>query len=348
MVKLGIVCFSNHSGLGNQTRRLTYMLKPERVLLINSESFSKNAKQHFDWYEGFNGYIVNGFPNNNEIRVFLKGLTDVVVCENPLNFFLFFEAKRLGIRTYCQSNYEFCDNLNNPALPLPDIFLMPSHWKVEEMRQRFNTDVRYLPPPIDPAEFAQAREKNLARTPEKLKLLHIVGTLAASDRNGTIDLLRSLKHTQKDFSLTIKSQHPLPKEYIVNDSRVTYAVGSDPDTNALYSDFDALILPRRYGGLALTCNEALMSALPVIMSDISPNNQLLPQDWLVRSFLTDRLQTRDLIDIYAMRPADLAEKIDWLLTQDIGRMKIEAFDLGHKNFSPAVLLPQYKDLWSSL
>lgn len=344
-MKLGIVVFANNSGLGNQTRRLTYMLKPDRILVINSESFSKNRKQNFQWYDQFSGYLVNGFPKNHEITVFLKGLTDVIVCENPLNFFLFYQARKMGVRTYCQSNYEFCDNLNNPSLPFPDIFLMPSHWKIDEMKSKFSTPVLYLPPPIDPSEFAKAREVNFGRQPDRLKLLHIIGTLAASDRNGTLDLLRSLRYTRGDFSLTIKSQHELPKEYVVHDSRVTYNVHNDPETNDLYQDFDALILPRRYGGLALTCNEALMSGLPVIMPDISPNNQLLPKEWLTKAFHTDSLQTRDLIEVFGTKPQELASKIDWLLTQDIQRMKTEAFDLAYNKFSPTMLLPQYEELF---
>lgn len=346
MVKIGIVVFANYSGLGNQTRRLVHMIKPDRILVINSESFSKNKTQNYQWYEGFSGYLVQGFPTNNEIRVFLRGLTDVIVCENPLNFALFSMARNSGVRTYCQSNYEFCDNLCNPSLPLPDYFLMPSYWKNEEMRHRFPNRVKYLPPPIDPNEFTESREANFNRSPERIKLLHIIGTLAAKDRNGTLDLLRALQFTRKDFQLTIKSQHELPKEYIVKDHRVSYSITNEPNTALLYKDFDALILPRRYGGLALTCNEALMSGLPVIMPDISPNNQLLPAEWLVKAFKTDVLQTRDLIDVFAVKPRDLAEKIDWLLDQDLATMKTHAFDLGYTNFSTSVLAPKYKELWT--
>lgn len=344
-MKLGIVCFANNSGLGNQTRRLAYMLKPDRILVIDSESFSKNSEQHFDWYEAFNGYIVKGFPMNKEIKMFLNGLTDIIVCENPLNFSLFSQARSRGIRTYCQSNYEFCDNLNRPDLPLPDVFLMPSYWKIDDMKGRFSTEIRYLPPPIDPNEFASARKVNYERKGGRLKLLHIVGTLASKDRNGTLDLLRAVRHTNADFSLTIKSQHELPREYITDDNRVIYSVNNDPEAVSLYTDFDALILPRRYGGLALTCNEALMSGLPVFMPDISPNNQLLPQEWLMKSFHSDNLQTRELIEVFATKPAIIAEKIEWLLKQDIDAMKINAFDLGYTMFSTTSLLPQYQDLW---
>src|SRR5688500_8749947 len=103
--QLGLVCFANDSGLGNQTRRLAQMLNPHRLLVINSRSFSKNNTQHFDWYDGFSGYTVDGFPKNHEIKIFLRGLTHVLLAENPLNFFLISEANRLGIKTYIQSNY---------------------------------------------------------------------------------------------------------------------------------------------------------------------------------------------------------------------------------------------------
>lgn len=344
--KLGIVCFANYSGLGNQTKRLAELLRPYKIMVINSQSFSKNREQHFEWYDNFSGYIVNGFPKNSEIKVFLRGLTDVIVCENPLNFSLFSQARAQGIRTYCQSNYEFCDNLNNPHLPLPDVFLMPSYWMLEEMQKRFNNEVIHLPPPMDPSEFTSAREVNLNRRPERLRLLHVVGTLAANDRNGTLDLLKALEHTRGEFSLTIKSQHDLPDEYYVNDSRVIYSISNEQDPAKLYEDFDALILPRRYGGLTLTCNEALMSALPVIMPDISPNNRLLPKEWLCIAYLRERLQTRDLIDVYGTASIDLANKIDWLLKQDIQAMKAQALEIALENFSVSKLKPKYEALWS--
>lgn len=126
MIKLGIMVLSNNSGLGNQTRRLCHMLRPYRILAIDSSSFSKNAVQHWHWYDNFTGYIVHGFPSNMEIRKFLDGLTHVLCAENPFNFYLITEARRRGIKTYVQSNYEFCDNLLGPEYPVPDMFLMPS------------------------------------------------------------------------------------------------------------------------------------------------------------------------------------------------------------------------------
>jgi len=343
--KLGIVVFANDSGLGAQTRRLTYALRPNRILAIDSSKFSKVKKQNFDWYANFSGYKVGGFPTDREVNVFLKGLTHVLVCENPLNFNLLTEAKKLGIKVYIQSNYEFCDHLDKD-ITLPHKFLMPSYWKVKEMKKRFGDDlVQYLPPPIDPREFSKARSKNFNREGRR-KYLHIIGNLAVNDRNGTLDLFDSLKYTDSVFDLVIKSQHRLPDEYIFRDSRVSYLIGNEPDQRKLYEGFDALILPRRYGGLSLTTNEALMSGLPVIMPDISPNNKLLPSHWLVEASKKMQFKTRTMIDVYQTDAKKLAEKIDWLGRSVIEHEKIIAFGLGHDNFSETSLIPEYNNLWT--
>jgi glycosyltransferase involved in cell wall biosynthesis len=343
-MKLGIVVFANDSGLGAQTRRLTYMLKPDRILAIDSSVFSKNKSQHFDWYDNFTGYKVSGFPTTREYTTFLKGLTHVIVCENPLNYEMLRVAKNWGIKVFIQSNYEFCDHLDK-TITLPHKFLMPSYWKIQEMKDRFGDNrVVYLPPPINPIEFKDVREDNLNREIEIPQFLHIVGTLAVNDRNGTLDLLQALKHTTSDFILTIKSQHDLPSEYVVNDRRVRYKIGNEKENANLYKDFDALILPRRYGGLSLTTNEALMCSLPVIMPDISPNNELLPQEWLVKASKKGEFHTRTMIDIHETDVLSLAKKIDWLTTADLMEMKIQAFKIGYENFSEAVLKSKYEEV----
>lgn len=344
--KIGLIAFANDSGLGNQTRRLAQLIEPHRLLVIDSSSFSKNTKQHFDWYDNFRGYRVRGFPTNHEVRVFLDGLTHVIMAENPLNFSLISQANHLGIKTYIQSNYEFCDHLNRLDLPLPTKFLMPSHWKVAEMEQLFPGRVQYLPPPLFPEEFQKARETNFARSGERRRFVHVVGTLAAHDRNGTLDLLDALRFSTEDYQLVIKSQHQLPPEYMVNDPRVRYQIGSVQDPQDLYADFDALILPRRYGGLSLTCNEALMAGLSVIMPNISPNSSLLPKEHLVPAWTETSFHARTAIDVYTTDSKRLGQKIDWMCHQNLDRLNIDAFELAYNTFSPSVLKESYGALWN--
>ncbi len=343
MRKLAMIVRGDNTGLGNQTRRLCYFLKPERIIYINSTGFSKVKEQHFDWYNSFTGYTINGFPNMREVEISLKGMTHFFTCETPYNFYYYEHARRLGIKTFCQTNYEFCDNLNHDY-PIPDLFIMPSYWKVKEMKDRFGKDsVIHLPPPIDPNEFKGAREVNFNRK-GKIRFLHMVGTLAANDRNGTLDLHNSLKFTKSDFELVIHSQQELPQEYMIKDSRVIYSMRSVENPEELYKDFDALILPRRYAGLCLPCNEALMSGLPVIMTDISPNNELLPKEWLVKARKKGSFVARTILDFYESDLRELAKKIDWLCQQK-DTIKLQAFSLGHTNFANSSLLSKYEELF---
>lgn len=347
MVRLGLIAFANNGGLAVQTQRLAKMLKPDRILVIDSSSFSKNKEHDFTFFKDYEHFITQGFPKNHEILKFIDGLTHVLTVENPYNFYLIHACREKGIKTYCQTNYEFCENVFAPHLPVPDLFLMPSYWMIEEMKSRFGEKkVIYLPPPTSLPEFVLTRSVNAKRKKTlKKKFLHIVGTLAFRDRNGTLDLLDALQLSQGDFKLVIRSQHELPEEYIRKDSRIEYRITNVKKNSDLYKGFDALILPRRYGGLSLTTNEALVSGLPVMMTDISPNDRLLPKKWLIPAVSVGEFQARAMIKYYSSDLLLLAGKIDEWASMDLSPLKREAFEIGASNFSFKALEYQYKDLF---
>jgi glycosyltransferase involved in cell wall biosynthesis len=341
----GIVCRMDNSGLGNQSKRMVDLIRPERLLVIDSTSFSPNKKQHPEWYESFETITTTGFPTNAEIQVFLNSLTHVFFLETPYNYFLMSEAKRRSVKVFDACNWEFNDYLQDKSLTLPHMFLMPSYWHLADMKDLYGPEkVKYLPPPLFHQDFKEARDINFERK-GRPRFLHIVGTLAIHDRNGTLDLLEALKYTKADFDLVIRSQRPLPEEYMTSDYRVRYVFEDVEEVQDMYKDFDALIFPRRFGGLALTCNEALMSGLPVMMPDISPNNELLPTDWLIPAKKKGSFMTRIMLDYYEIEPKTLAEKIEWLTQQRLDLMKQSAFTLGYSNFSDTVLKSLYWDLW---
>lgn len=352
MVKLGLIAFANDGGLGAQTRRLSQILNPNRILLIDSSSFSPNKTLHYEWYPADKSFVASSWPpSNQDMLTFMEGLTHILVCENPYNFALIHYAKQKGIKVFIQSNYEFCENIVQPWLPTPDLFLMPSYWKIVEMEKLFGRqNVRYLPPPMEPKEFTSALEKNLERRGKK-RFVHVIGTGAAEDRNGTFDVLDAMKLSKGDFELVIKSQHNLPMSLFLDDPRIKYDVANQINQNDLYKDFDAMILPRRWGGLSLTMDEALMSGLPVIMTDISPNKDYLPKGWLVSAKEEKPFRARiGLIDLYTANHQELADKIDHFSRMSDERMlemKRSAFDIAMKNWSAEVLKPQYLELFNN-
>lgn len=339
-MRLGLIARMDKSGLANQTRNLAYMLKPSKIMVIDSTLFNKND-QYPETYEGFNAYRVNGFPSRVQYRTFMRGLDAIISCETFYNSTVVNDAKQLGVKTFLQYNYEFLDNLLPRGAAVPDVFISPSYWKLDEMKQLFN-NVVYLPPPTDARTFTKARNNNFAR--DGKKFLHIVGKPAVNDRNGTVDLIEALKYTDADFELHIKAQVKLDIE--VNDSRVHFDYRRPTDESELYDGYDAMILPRRYAGLCLPMNEALMSGLPVIMSDIEPNNKILPKKWLVYAKKKSEFMTRTMIDLHETDHLNLARKLDWLCRTDLNVEKAEAFELGYNNYSVETLKSKYEELLS--
>lgn len=322
-MRLGIVARMDKSGLGYQTRNLCRMLSPKKVLLIDSTRFN-NREQYPQWYEGYEKIVTNGFPNSREVVRFLDGLDAVLTCEIPYNWQIFSLAK--GIKTYLQHNWEFLYYARNPKLPIPTKFIAPSLWRIDEMTKLY-PNTTYVPPPTFDEDFKEAREINEKRT-GKRRFLHIAGHKTHMDRNGTGVLINAVERSKADFELVIKSQHDIHRAY---DKRITY--DTTEEQADLYKDFDALILPRGYGGLCLPMNEALLSGLPVIMTDVSPNNIILPKEWLVPSRKDAEFNTFTKIEVFRANVKDLSRTIDSLVDSDLKDMKLQAYNIGFRNFS---------------
>jgi glycosyltransferase involved in cell wall biosynthesis len=277
---------------------------------------------------------------------FFDGLSVVLSCETFYNKQFVALAKKKRIKTILQYNFEFLDYMSNETLMLPDVLLAPSLWRFEEVEEKFSGRcmVKYLPPPTDSQTFKRNKEVNSIRTN---KLLHIGGKAAIYDRNGTNSVIDMLKHSNSEYELVIKSQTDLKIES--EDKRIAVLVGNEINREDMYSGYDAMILPRRYAGLCLPMNEALMSGIPVFMTDISPNNIILPGKWLSDASFVKDFMARIGIKLYEADPKSLAKVVDKYFSQDnLSDDKQEAFDIGYNNFSSGNLKDSYLDLINSL
>jgi len=339
-MRLGIIARSDNTGLGNQTRNLVNMLEPDRILLIDSTPFNEN-KQHPEWYFGYECITTSqGFATREEIVRFLDGLDVVLTCESFYSSMFLSLAHKRNVKTILQYNYEFLDLLVDPNQRMPSMLLSPSVWNIEHVEKVLSdlTKVVYLPPPIDPVAFSSQREMNMSKTHNKI--LHIAGKFASKDRNGTSTVIDMLKYSSADYELVIKSQTPIETD--CNDPRLTIDVSNTENYADLYSGYDAMVLPRRYAGLCLPMNEALMSALSVFMTDISPNNFILPREWLIESEKIDRLLTRMTLDVYGADPIKLATRIDdYISNIDKEKEKKKAYQIALQHFDINVLKDKY-------
>ena len=344
VMKIGIIARSDNTGLGNQTMELVKMLNPDKIMLIDSSKFNSN-KQHPERYSGYN-YITTkmGFASSEEVRELVREVDVIISCETFYNNRLAMYARKRGVKTVLQYNYEFLDNLSNPDAPLPDVLLAPSVWNLEDVEDRFGrlAVVEHLPPPTDPTIFAKAKNNNLKR---HKKLLHIAGKVADKDRNGTESVIEMMKHSTADFTLDIKTQSDIKIDF--DDDRIKIIKDNVEDHADMYSGYDAMVLPRRYAGLCLPMNEALMSGLPVFMTDVSPNNHVLPAEWLVKSSKIDTLMTRTMLNVYSADPKELAKIVDnYMSSEDLAEDKKSAYEIGHNNFATDVLRDKYNKVLS--
>ena len=341
-MRLGIIARSDNTGLGNQTRELVKMLNPTKILLIDSSHFNGN-EQHPDWYDGYNILTTKyGMASKEEASEFLDGLDIVISCEIFYHNSFITMAKKRKVKTILQYNYEFLDYLVNPDVELPDILVSPSLWNFEDVVNKFSdrAKVIHLPPPTSLDSFLNAKNINISKTHKKI--LHIGGKAAVKDRNGTNTVIEMLNYSKADYELVIKSQTPL--DIKCDDPRLTIDTSNPETRESLYVGYDAMILPRRYAGLCLPMNEALLASLPVFMTNISPNNSILPEQWLVDSKKIDRLMTRTMLDVYEGDPKMLAKLVDDYYDSDIFLNKSKAFDIGVNNFSNETLYQKYQDL----
>jgi hypothetical protein len=89
-------------------------------------------------------------------------------------------------------------------------------------------------------------------------------------------------------------------------------------------------------------NEALMSALPVFMTNISPNNAILPDKWLAESRQIDTFKTKSMVNVYDAKSDSLAKIIDkYVANNDKQNVKQNALEIGLTNFSVENLKEKY-------
>jgi hypothetical protein len=344
-VSLGIIARCDNTGLGNQTRQLVEMLNPDIVILIDFRNFKENG--HYpEWYKGRKIINIDGHITDDQAHELTKNLDIVFSCETFYNDQFSAIAKQNECKTILQYNYELLMNFGNKMLPLPDVLLAPSMWNIPSMERLVRgtgTTVKYLPPPTYPEKFANNIKTNYN---DHNRILHIHGNGAAFDRNGTDAVINMMKHSKEDYELVIKTQvgfEPLHK-----DSRITIKHDNEKNQEDLYAGFDMLLMPRRYGGLCLPMNEALLSGLPVLMTNVEPNNLILPGPWLINSAGFNPVQTKNRV--MAARPniQHMALLVDKYMASNKEEAKSSAYDIGYRNFSPQVLKDQYVKLINSL
>lgn len=304
---LTLIARADNTGLGNQTWELYRHLKPSKTYIIDlttiNAQIGKKTELHLERYP--DGRVLEGPPTKVMIEEILSGTDVLLTVETPYNYELFERAKAKGIKTILQYNYEFLDYLQIPGLPQPDLLLAPSTWHLEDVKGRFDANVEYLPVPTN-RHVLPFRERTTAK-----HFVHVAGHPTFMDRNGTAVVLEAMQYVKSPIQLTIYSQFPIESYF---DERITLKHLDIENYWTIYNqkDYDILLLPRRYGGLSLQLNESLSVGMPVVMTDVEPQNSFMPKQLLIEPLGADTIHTRTEIECYKPSQQALARKIDEL------------------------------------
>lgn len=259
---------ADDGGLGVMTQEIARHLQPDRVLVPRLEGGSAN-RDGFDVsrFTGDGGSSVReeawdgGMFSDSSLRWVVDEVQAVYTAETCYDERLAHLCAERGVRLFIHAMPELFGPELRAAQELGARILLPTSWE----RHRFNGDTRILPVPV-------ARDRLPGTERRTIKTFLHPSAPAMLDRNGT-DLVREAIGHVKNACTLIVSGPGAPKER--TRVGVVDVVPLDHQRNywQVYEDADALVLPRRYGGLSLPMQEAASCGFPIVTTRLSPQDE---------------------------------------------------------------------------
>lgn len=318
---LGFIARCDNTGLGMESLEIVRHLAPDKLLVAIPHYYSDRPERMASCP---NVVYLDRAPTREEIDAFLTDLDTVLCLESPYDWNVIRRAKARRIRIVLRINYE-C--LEDPLPVVPDVIIAPVDWY-----QPAGSVI--LPFPVDRGRF-RFKQRKRART-----FLHVAGHHGMYGRNGTTELLEAIPLVRADVRFIIYSQIPMND---IGDGRLSLRIADVEDNSSLYAEGDMMVLPRRFGGQSLPLSEALSVGMPVLMTDMLPQNKLLPRELLIRTSSTGEVRLNRTVKCARASPKDIARAIDSWADKDIS-----AFSLWANNYAETIswtrLLTRYREI----
>lgn len=204
------------------------------------------------------------------------------------------KARNKGCKTILKVNYEFLPENHGGA----DLYLCSSSLNYDAVKG----EKMLLP---DPSEERPFKERKTAKV-----FVHNAGTLGLNGANGTQELIKAMDFIYEDIKLIIRSQVPLK----CNNPKIDLRIGDVPH-ETLYDEGDVFVMPQKFRATSLPIQEAMMSGMPVLSSDIQPFNEFVNFTFPVSDF-EPLLMTRE-VNSAVLDPYHIAHAIKMLYNKDI-------------------------------
>lgn len=281
-------------------------IEPDRTLLIDMGVLTRGFAVHPERYPDATTVAFDGVSlPEDQVRKWLRGLDVVYSAETFYDWRMVEWARDEGVATVLHVMPEFYRH-DDAGLPRPDRFWAPTAWRLDLLPP----ETRLVPVPVALDRFTPRHVTKVER------LIHVAGHRAAADRAGTTSVLRALRHITTPMTVVLITQDKTvpgvsTKRGVVLERRAK----SMCEYWELYDHGDALVAPRRYGGLSLPFNEAAAAGLPMILPDSPPHRETWPGMHVRTQPAGDIATSAGRIVLHATDAHALAAAMTTLVTQ---------------------------------
>lgn len=263
-MKIGLIARAENRGLGTMCWEFSRHMEPDKTLVVIPEGVRHaHLTSHLERYpDAAVTTPLNGNLNENQCREWLDGLDVVYTAETFYDWRFCRWADEAHVATVCHVMPEWF----NPAWSdAPTQWWAPTSWRLDRLPE----GTKVVPVPIATDRFTPS-----PRADGPFRWLHMAGAKTHYDRNGTCAVLDAARALTRPQEIIIRTQTDGIESQL---DCVTVDTRDVENYWDMYRSADALLMPRRYAGLSLPVLEAFGAGLPVVMTDMSPQNT----DWPV-------------------------------------------------------------------
>lgn len=311
---------ADQGGLAALTLEFFRHMRPAKTLVIDLGAAGRGASRLDRYNDGSAVQVNYGYNDDispDLVKRFCEDI-DVVYCaETSYRDDVFDIMRAQGVCTVLHAMTE----LYRKDMAPPDALWVPTDWEIGRMP----AGAEVVPVPVALDRFPTVHVRDYSKPVTFL----FPGAPAFHDRNGLQVVIDALAHVHQPCRVILTNVESYSRDltmatiHNVHGTQVTLERREWEAENYwehYTSDVDALLLPRRYGGLSLPMNEAAAAGLPIVTLDLPPQNE-----WILSATRAPAKPYRTVpmvngtFDVYTADPDGIGAAMDVLADPEMYR-----------------------------